>query len=140
MTKKLLFIFLIFSTMNIFAQKSDNELFIRIAEIEIYPEYAQKYLDIAQKVGGISVEKEQGVLCIFPMVMKDNPLKIRILEIYANQKAYEEHIASPHFLEYKEASIPMVKSLELVPMTALDEEAMKLIFVKSKTANSDFNE
>lgn len=136
MTKKLLFIFLIFSTMNIFAQKSDDELFIRIAEIEIYPEFSQKYLEIAKKVGSISVEKEQGVLCIFPMVMKDDPLKIRILEIYANQKAYEEHISSPHFVEYKEASIPMVKSLELVPMTALDEEAMKLIFVKSK---KDYN-
>ena len=48
------------------AQSSDG-LIVRIAEIEIYPEYLNEYLAYASEVDRLSVEREPGVICLFPM-------------------------------------------------------------------------
>lgn len=77
-----------------------------------------------------SVAKEPGVICIFPMRRKDAPNLIRIVEIYRDEAAYQAHLRTPHFLKYKEGTLAMVKSLELVPMQPLDAENMDQIFRK----------
>ncbi|SQA94766.1 putative quinol monooxygenase [Capnocytophaga ochracea] len=105
---------------------------IRLAEINIVPEYREEYLKRAEKVGALSVEKEQGVICIFPMVMQEAPLQVRIVEIYRDEAAYQAHIQTPHFLEYKSSTLKMIESLKLIEMDALDPEAMSLIFKKIK--------
>ena len=110
-----------------------EDVFVRIAEIEVYPEWLEAYLAAAQKVGAESVAKEPGVICIFPMQQKERPCVIRIVEIYRSEAAYKTHLATPHFRTYKEGTPHMIKSLSLVPMTPLDEEGMKLIFSKETT-------
>ena len=110
-----------------------EDVFVRIAEIEVYPEWLKAYLAAAQKVGAESVAKEPGVICIFPMQQKERPCVIRIVEIYRSESAYKTHLATPHFRTYKEGTPHMIKSLSLVPMTPLDEEGMKLIFSKETT-------
>ena len=47
--------------------KSPDGQLVRIAEIEVYPEWLDTYLAAAQTVGTESVAKEDGVVCIFPM-------------------------------------------------------------------------
>ena len=108
---------------------SDDQL-VRIAEIEVHPEWLDAYLTAARTVGAESVAKEPGVVCIFPMQQKENPCIIRIVEIYRDEVAYKAHIATPHFRAYKEGTPHMIKSLELVPMEPLDTDDMKLIFKK----------
>ncbi len=107
-------------------------LLVRIAEIEIYPDYLAEYLDAAKSVGAESVAKESGVLCIFPMQSKNNPCIIRILEIYRDDDAYQSHLKTPHFLKYKTSTLHMVKSLDLVPMSPLDAANMNAVFQKIK--------
>ena len=107
-----------------------NKLVVRIAEIEVHPEWLDAYLAAAGAVGAESVAKEPGVVCIFPMQRKDNPCLIRIVEIYRSEEAYKAHLATPHFRNYKEGTPHMIKSLELVPMRPLDESGMKRIFSK----------
>jgi len=107
-----------------------GETLYRIAEIEVLPEYLEAYLEAARDVGAVSVAKEPGVLCIFPMRMKDSPNTIRILEIYRDEAAYQAHLASPHFRRYKEGTPHMIKSLRLVPMMPLDAEHAHRIFRK----------
>ena len=111
-------------------QGEKNMLVVRIAEIEVYPEWLEAYLAAAGTVGAESVAKEPGVVCIFPMQRKDNPCLIRIVEIYRGEEAYKAHLATPHFRKYKEGTPHMIKSLELVPMRPLDELGMKQIFIK----------
>ena len=94
------------------------------------PEYLDAYLEAARDVGAESVAKESGVICIFPMRMKDSPNTIRILEIYRDEAAYQAHLASPHFRRYKEGTPHMIKSLRLVPMMPLDAEHAHRIFRK----------
>ena len=111
-------------------EKEENMLVVRIAEIEVYPEWLDAYLAAAGTVGAESVAKEPGVICIFPMQKKESPTSIRIVEIYRSEDAYKAHLATPHFRAYKEGTPHMIKSLELVPMRPLDETGMKQIFNK----------
>ena len=141
MTNKFLFFFLLAAVTFAACNKSDmkmtndqlhmtNALLVRIAEIEVNEGYWEEYLAAAHNVGTKSVESEEGVICIFPMQVKDSPNTIRILEIYRNEEAYHAHLQTPHFLEYKQGTLHMVKSLQLVATEPLAPEAMPLIFKK----------
>lgn len=105
-----------------------DNLLVRMAEIEVHPEWLERYLAAARTVGAESVAKEPGVICIFPMQQKENPCVIRIVEIYRDEAAYKAHLQTPHFRAYKEGTPHMIKSLNLVPMSPLDPDGMKLIF------------
>lgn len=88
-------------------------MIVRIAEIKVYPEYLTDYLTAAKNVGTESVQGESGVVCIFPMQMKEDSCQIRIIEIYRSKVAYENHLTTPHFQTYKQGTLHMVKSLKL---------------------------
>ena len=107
-----------------------DQMLVRIAEIEVYPEHLEAYLAAAKTVGAESVAKEPGVVCIFPMQKKEHPTQIRIVEIYRDEAAYKTHIETPHFRTYKDRTYHWVKSLNLEPMQPLDPEHMSLIFRK----------
>ena len=117
-------------------QQSENfnsdKMMIRISEIGIKPEYLDEYLSILKEESKASVELESGVISIYPMYQKNNPTEIRILEIYANKKAYESHLETPHFKHYKTTTLIMVNSLKLIDMNAIDGETMPMIFKKLK--------
>lgn len=106
------------------------KMLVRLSVIEVYPEYLDEYLKAAATVGGESVKKEPGVICIYPSKIKADNTQIRILEIYRDQEAYQSHIASEHFHTYKQGTLHMVKNLELVDMDPLDPAAMQYIFKK----------
>ncbi len=108
----------------------DSAMIVRIAEIEIHEQYLDDYLEAAATVGGTSVAVEPGVLCIFPMQVKDDPCRVRIVEIYRDRAAYDAHLATDHFLRYKQGTMHMVKSLRLVDVDPLDRAAMHRIFRK----------
>ena len=114
-----------------------EELQVRIAEIEVFPEKLGAYLSAAATVGAESVAKEPGVVCIFPMQKKDSPTSIRIVEIYRGEEAYRAHLETSHFRAYKEGTAQMIKSLKLVPMKPLDAENMSLIFVKEQNMEKE---
>ncbi len=109
--------------------KHEN-MIVRLTEIEVYPEYLTEYLKFANEVDRLSVEREPGVVCLFPMQSAEDSTQIRILEIYASEEAYQSHIKSEHFQNYKQGTMHMVKSLILPTMRPLDPESMKLIFKK----------
>ena len=111
-----------------FTQSVENELLVRIAEIEVYPQYITSYLEHATDIEKASLESEPGVVCLFPCQISGESNKIRILEIYRSQDAYQSHITTSHFLRYKKETNHMVKSLKLIDMTPLDKENIKKIF------------
>ena len=105
---------------------------VRLAEIEIYPQYLAEYLKCAGEVDRLSVEREPGVVCLFPIQSAEDSTKIRILEIYASEEAYQQHLKTDHFQKYKQGTLHMVKDLKLPTMKPLDPETMKLIFKKQR--------
>ena len=125
---KYLLPFLIFAFNNVSAQTKD--MMIRISEIEVDSNYLKEYNAILQDESRASVQLEAGVIAIYPLYQKENPTQIRILEIYANRKAYETHLKTPHFQKYKTTTLKMVKSLKLIDMDNIDSQAMVEIFRK----------
>ena len=65
---------------------------------------------------------------------QSNDMMIRIaeIEIYANRKAYESHLKTPHFQQFKTSTLKMVKSLKLINMNSIDAQTMVEIFRKIK--------
>ena len=107
-------------------------MIVRIAEIEVYPQYLEEYLAFANEVDRLSIEREPGVICLYPMQSAEDSCQIRILEIYASDEAYQQHLKTPHFQKYKQGTLHMVKDLKLPTMKPLDPETMKLIFKKQR--------
>lgn len=136
MIRKCLFIFFtcccLMNTDKIKAQTPQDEMLVRISEIEVYPEYLEEYLSYARNVGKTSVREEPGVIAIFPMTQKRDSCQIRILEIYADLESYKHHIQTSHFKTYKQGTLHMVKSLDLVDMKPMNSAGMTDIFRKKK--------
>ena len=86
-------ILMIFGAFSASAQQ--QKLMVRIAEIEIDSAYLEEYKAILEEEAAASVKLEPGVIAIFPMYPKENPALVRILEIYASQAAYEQHLKTP---------------------------------------------
>ena len=114
------------------AATATANMIVRIAEIEVFPQYLEEYLAFANEVDRLSIEREPGVICLFPMQSAEDSCQIRILEIYASEEAYQLHLKTPHFLKYKQGTLHMVKDLKLPTMKPLDPETMKLIFKKQR--------
>lgn len=110
----------------------DPEMMVRIAEIEVIPEYLEEYKMILKENAATSIKTEQGVIAIFPMSEQDSTTKMRIVEIYANKESYKKHLQTSHFQHYKTTTLKMIKSLKLVEMNAVDQEKMLEIFKKLK--------
>ena len=111
---------------------TDSGMLVRISEIEIYPQYLDAYLAAALEVGATSVREEPGVIAIYPMIQQRDSCQVRILEIYASGEAYRHHLTTPHFKTYKQGTLHMVKSLDLVDMIPMNPSAMSEIFLKMK--------
>jgi 4-carboxymuconolactone decarboxylase len=109
-----------------------KDMIVRMSEIEIVPEFLEEYEAILTAEASASVKIEPGVIAIFPMYQNENPTQVRIVEIYADKESYQHHLKTLHFQHYKTATLKMVKSLKLVDMNAVDQEAMQLIFEKIK--------
>jgi len=114
------------------AEHAAQNMIVRIAEIEVYPQYLQEYLAFANEVDRLSIEREPGVICLYPMQSAEDSCQIRILEIYASEDAYQQHLKTDHFQKYKQGTLHMVKDLKLPTMKPLDPETMKLIFKKQR--------
>ena len=114
------------------AATATANMIVRIAEIEVFPQYLEEYLTFANEVDRLSIEHEPGVICLYPMQSAEDSCQIRILEIYASEEAYQLHLKTPHFLKYKQGTLHMVKDLKLPTMKPLDPETMKLIFKKQR--------
>ncbi len=82
--------------------------------------YLDEYMAFAAEVGEISLRTEPGVLTMYAVAERENPCRITILETYASRAAYERHIASAHFQKYKQGTLHMVRSLEMVDQTPLN--------------------
>lgn len=103
---------------------------VRLSRIEVYPEFRDEYIKFATEVGVVSLQTEPGVLTMYALAEKDNPTTITILETYSSQEAYKKHIGSAHFQKYKQGTLHMVKKLDLIDQTVLNQQNCIVNFIK----------
>ena len=84
--RRTIILFALVLSITALAQETET-MIVRLAEIEVYPQYLTEYLAFANEVDRLSVEREPGVVCLFPMQSADDSTHIRILEIYASEEA-----------------------------------------------------
>ena len=95
---------------------------VRLSKLVIDPSQLEAYRSALRAEVTASVGLEPGVLTLYAVAEKERPTHFTILEIYADQAAYQQHIKSPHFLEYKTKTEHMVQSLELIDTIPLVPE------------------
>ncbi len=98
---------------------NSQNLYIRLIKIELNADWVEPYTRLAQTVMLPGLKKESGVLVMYAVAEKNDPTRISILEVYANQKAYEKHSKTAHFLTYKKESAQMIKSLKLIDVNPI---------------------
>jgi quinol monooxygenase YgiN len=89
---------------------------IQIAEIEVDPAQLESYKGAVQEQIEAAIRLEPGVLVLYSVSNKDNPVHVTVFEIYRDREAYLSHVQAPHFLKYKATVEKMVKSLKLIPV------------------------
>ena len=92
---------------------------VRLAKLVIDSTQLESYKALLKEEIETSVRVEKGVLTLYAVSEKDKPTHITILEIYSDRDAYKAHIQTPHFIKYKNGTMEMVKSLELVESVPL---------------------
>jgi quinol monooxygenase YgiN len=112
------------------AEAQEMQMMIRMSEIQIHTKHLAHYKEILKEEAEASVRLEPGVIAIFPMYQREDATQVRILEVYADRAAYEAHLKTPHFQKYKTVTLPMVRSLKLVDMDAMDRQTMTTMFRK----------
>lgn len=108
-----LLVFLTMLSSHVRAEKVEEKV-VRIAELEIDPLRVEAYRAALKEEIEASIRIEPGVLSLHAVAIKGHPSRIRIMEVYANDKAYRSHLETPHFLKYKTSTQDMVKSLNLL--------------------------
>lgn len=109
--------------------KAVEQPIVRIAELEIDPAQLGAYKALLKDEIEASLKHEAGVLMLSAVALETHSEQIRILEVYANQQAYESHLQTPHFLHYKNATTHMVRSLTLhdtIPVCMRSQTAIHL--------------
>lgn len=99
------------------SEVNDNK--VRLSLITVDPAQLDAYNAFLKEEIEASMRLEPGVLSLYAVAEKENPNKITILEIYADEDAYQSHIKTPHFLKYKQGTLNMVQELQLLDVNPL---------------------
>lgn len=94
--------------------QEDKKQMVRLAKLVIDSTQLDNYKVFLKEEIETSLRIEPGVLTLYAMSEKNRPTHITLLEIYADVEAYKAHLQTPHFLKYKNGTLEMVKSLELI--------------------------
>ena len=100
-----------------FAQQDSRK--VRIAKIEIYPDYLDEYKAALAEHARTAVRVEPGVLALEAVYDKAQPTHVTVFEVYASDSAYQAHLKTPHFLKYKTGTLKMVRTLELIEVAPI---------------------
>jgi quinol monooxygenase YgiN len=116
-TIALIMVLFVFDRTPAMAQQDHRK--IRIANIQIDSAYIDEYRIALAEHAKIAVKVEPGVFALEAVYDKAHPTKVTVFEVYASEEAYQLHLKTPHFLKYKNGTLKMVKSLELVEVGAI---------------------
>jgi quinol monooxygenase YgiN len=66
-----------------------------------------------------AVRDEPGVLALYAVCEANDPVRVRVFEIYQDSDAYRSHLETAHFKQYKATTEKMVRSLKLLQITLI---------------------
>ncbi|HEY0656218.1 MAG TPA: antibiotic biosynthesis monooxygenase [Chryseosolibacter sp.] len=91
-----------------------DDLYIRLIKIELDSSAIKDFNELGNTVMLPGIKNEPGVLVMYAAAEKDHPTRVSILEVYANSGAYNKHLETRHYQQYKQGAKTLVKSLKIV--------------------------
>ena len=95
---------------------------VRLSRLVVDSTQLASYKALLKEEIEASIQKEPGVLTLYAVFERQRPNHLTILEMYADEAAYQAHVKTPHFLKYKQGTLAMVKALELIDTDPLIPE------------------
>jgi hypothetical protein len=117
----LLLIIIFMSTLSIGkAQAQQDKRKFRIAKIEVYPQFLNEYKLALAEHASVAVKAEPGVL------------SLQGVYFYACVEDNHPHKKTANFLKYKNGTLKMVKSLELIEVSPIGIEIKPELLTTNK--------
>ena len=96
-----------------------QDLYVRLLKIELESNDASRFAELNNTVMLPGISKEPGLLVMYALAEKDYPTRVSILEVYENLAAYDQHVRTPHYVEYERVSNTIVKSLQILEVSPI---------------------
>lgn len=96
-----------------------EKLYIRLIKIKLNRHAVKDFRMLGNNVMLPGIKKEPGLLAMYALSEKDDPSKISILEVYESINAYNEHLQTPHYQQYKTATKNIVKILKIIDVNPI---------------------
>lgn len=78
------------------------------AEFEAKPEHRDAFQSLMREHAKAALDRESGCLQFDVTIGRENPNQVVLYEVYEDQKALEEHMASPGLAETRQAYAHMI--------------------------------
>lgn len=92
---------------------------VQWAVVESVPGKLDKISEIGARVLAATSAKESGTYALYGVVEKNNPDRMRLLEIYESDEAYRIHSTSAAFQQYRAERFQFLKGLKLLPVNGI---------------------
>jgi autoinducer 2-degrading protein len=79
------------------------------------PASAQQLMAALKEVAEASVKEEPGCLQFDILTDQEDPLKLMLYEVYADEAATKAHQQTPHFQKFLAHGVPLFESHDLKP-------------------------
>ena len=80
-------------------------------QIRIKPENVERFMSLLGE-NAAAARKEPGCKTFDVLVDPQDRTKVMLYEVYADEKAFEAHQATPHFKKYLAEAVPLLASRE----------------------------
>ncbi|MCA0176134.1 MAG: antibiotic biosynthesis monooxygenase [Proteobacteria bacterium] len=89
-----------------------SSAYVRWSQLDVDPARMDRFVELGQDNLRAS-RREAGVRAFYWASDKDQPGRVRVLEVYADESAYKTHLASAHYQAFRDASRPLLKGYAL---------------------------
>ena len=107
------------------ASAQEKNQVVRLAKLQIDSAQVENFRAALKEGIETAVRVEPGVLTLYAVYERNNPTRVTVFEIYANEQAYKSHLETTHFKKYKSTTKEMVRSLELTDVVPIALGAKK---------------
>lgn len=87
--------------------------FIRWAELEIDARQTAAFGAAAREHVNAAIQNEAGLLALHVTQEVEQPTQVRVFEMYADEKAYQTHLETPHFKRFVAATQAMITARQV---------------------------
>jgi (4S)-4-hydroxy-5-phosphonooxypentane-2,3-dione isomerase len=75
--------------------------FVIIAEFEVKPDQLERFLELAKTDASQSVANEPGCRQFDVTLDREQPNRVVLYEVYADEAAFDAHLATPHLAAFR---------------------------------------